>query len=110
MALTRDQILGAAPRLTEVKLPDLGGSVFVRQMTARERVEFLARAGSEERETTGAWLVARLAVDEDGKSVFTEADVQALHDKPFGIVDTIATAVLKLNGLHRDSPEAAAGN
>ena len=49
-------------------------------------------------------------VDDDGKPVFTPEDVDALQDKAFGIIDRIAEAVLKLNGLHRDSAEAASGN
>ena len=109
MSLTREQILGQSPRTTPVDLPELGGSVFVRQMTARERLQFLQRAESD-RETTGAWLVATLTVDADGKPVFTQADVEALQDQPFGTIDRIAEAVLKLNGLHRDSAEAVSGN
>lgn len=110
MALTRDQILGAAPRTTKVELPELSGEVYVRQMSARERLEFLARGSSEDRETVGAWLVAMLTVDDKGQPIFTAEDVQKLHDRPFGIVDRIAEAILRLNGLHRDSAGAASGN
>jgi hypothetical protein len=107
--LTREQILGAPRKTTRVDLPELGGEVFVRQMSARERIEFLQRAG-DDRDTTGAWLVSRLTVDADGNALFTEKDIEALQDRPFGVIDRIAEAVLKLNGLHRDSAEAAAGN
>ena len=40
MALTKEQFFSSSKKATEHNIPELGGSVFIKPMTAKQRVEY----------------------------------------------------------------------
>lgn len=100
LALTREQFLApAAPRLDSVDVPELGGVVHLRALTAGERDAFEAEHVRRKERDFRARLVAATACDADGVRLFTPADVPALSDLPATTLDPIVKAAVKLNGL-----------
>src|SRR5215471_2388356 len=104
MTLSREEILRAADLPTEdVDVPEWGGSVRVRALTAADR----DRIEGEQADASGparfhnfrARLVARAAVDGAGRPLFGEDDVHALAQKSAVALDRVFTAVLRMNGL-----------
>ncbi len=86
MILTRDEILRHAelPKQT-VSVPEWGGEVVVRGMTALEQDQYdleIAAAGRDTAKMAGfrARLVARCVTDENGKRIFSEADAAKLGE------------------------------
>src|SRR5215469_5956657 len=106
--LSRDDILKAEDNGTEeVEVPEWGGTVLVRGMTGRERDEFetsmmeRGRGGRMVPNTanTRAKLVARCVIDDEGKRLFTAADVQALGDKSGAAIDRVFEVAVRLSGM-----------
>lgn len=115
--LTRDQILGASDLPTkEVEVPEWGGSVLVRSITAKDRDEFeqaLVQAREAKRfapENVRARYVAACVVGEDGKPLFTPKDVEALGAKSFAALDRVYQAAISLNALSDGDIEALEKN
>ena len=89
--LSRDTLLAAArakelPREV-VELPELGGRVWVRALTGKERDEWelsnivMRRGRAQPKlDNVRARLVVRCLVDDDGARLFTDADADALGD------------------------------
>jgi hypothetical protein len=61
-------------------------------------------------EIHGARLAVFAIVDDEGKPVFTEADIPALLKKNPKALDRIVAAASRLNGLGAQAQEQAAGN
>ena len=107
MSLSRDEILGADDiAYTEVDVPEWGGSVRVGAITgaARDRWElFLLNnrdaGGKQIGANIRATLVAECAVDDEGKMLFTAADVVALGDKSGAALDRVFAAAKRHNRL-----------
>lgn len=100
MLLTREAVLSAKDVATEdVEVPAWGGKIRVRSMTVAEQNEFARRASSQEKTSVGAWLVAALAVDENGGQLFTTEDVAALEKKNAKAVAAVVEAILKVNKI-----------
>ena len=92
--LTKAAFLAANDRpLHEIEVPELGGSVFVRPMSAAEAEAF------DGEDTTVTKLVAAYVVDGEGRKMFEESDIPLLQEKSFKALDTIARGVLQANGL-----------
>jgi hypothetical protein len=105
--LTREQILEARDmRVEKVKVPEWGGEVFVRSLTAAERDDFegsiVTRDGSKldfSIANIRAKLVARTVCDEAGNRIFTDADILLLGEKSAEPVDRIYDVAQRLSGL-----------
>ena len=101
MALTRVQIL-AADDLTRksVDVPEWGGEVFVRSLTAGQR-EHLENTwlGKADRSDFRAGLCSLTVCDEKGVLLFSEADIQALAAKSAAALIRIFQAAMVLNGF-----------
>jgi hypothetical protein len=114
----RAAILGAADLPTEdVFIPEWGTWVRVRSLMAIERDAFEescfvgainGRRGNFA--NIRARLVALVVVDEAGKRVFSEADVEALGQKSAGALDRIFTVAQRLSGLGERDVQALLGN
>ncbi len=84
--LTRDQILQCSDIQTEsVEVPEWGGAVLVKGLSGAERdaleaaiVEGRGRKQRLHLENTMARLVSMSVVDENGKRIFTNGDIEAL--------------------------------
>jgi len=110
-ALTAADLLGApigAP--TPVDLPELGGRVFVREMTAAERDRF----DEELRDDTGklrdgyrAQLVAATVCDEAGKLLFRPEQAADLATRGAALVVKLARVAARVNALTAEAADEA---
>jgi hypothetical protein len=98
--LTRYAILSADDRpLREVSVPEWGGSLFVRMMTAGERDAFEASQGTDPHRDLRARLAVATVCDGDGQLLFAAADVPALTAKSGRALDRIFAAAARHNGI-----------
>ena len=114
MLLTREAILKASDLKTQdVNVPEWGGSVRVSCMTGAARdawEQSLVKGGKATLENVRANLVAATVVGEDGKPLFTSADVAELGSKSAAALDRVCKAAQKLNRLTDSDLEDAKGN
>lgn len=116
--LGRDAILGQkALTFEDVDVPEWGGTVRVRALTARERDEYEAeqvdfrnpKKPTIDLRNTRARLVALCAVDENGERLFSRKDVEALGEVSSTALDRVFRVAKRLSGLD-ETQEAAAKN
>lgn len=120
MALNIDQILAVEDLpLKEVKVPQWGGSVFVRAMNGAERDTYEAKLIDVQKLTTieeklaavRGRLVFLCTVDENGERLFTtEEHYKKLMRKNWRALDLIADEAQKVNALSDDEVEEIAKN
>lgn len=115
MALSRDAILAADDRATEVvQCPEWGGEVRIAAMsgTARDAWEqsLVGADGKANLENVRARLVCCTAIDDDGKPLFGSDDVVALGQKSAAALDRCAKVAQRLNKLSDADLEDAKGN
>lgn len=105
--LTREAILDAQDLPTEtVEVPEWGGAVLVRGLTGRERDAFEASMIEQKgRKTTftmsnfRAKLAARTIIDENGKRMFSDKDMDALGGKSAVALQRVFNVAQQLSGL-----------
>ena len=106
--LSRNEILNADDlKAVPVPVPEWGGEVMVRGLTGRERDDFEAGMISM-RETSvkvkltnaRARLVALGCVGENGKHLFSTADVHELGAKSGAALERVADKIRELSGLN----------
>lgn len=109
MALTRDQILAKRPELPReaVGVPELGGEVFVRVLTLRE----VGEIQREQKASTDPLrvyprIIALGCVSEDGSPLFVGDDIKIIESLPWPAVETLATAILRINKMGEFAPKA----
>lgn len=130
--LNRDEILAANDRpFEDVPLPELGPDVAVRvqTMTGAQRDDWdalitantVAVPAGEDAQggklvrhevklpNLRALLVSRCAVDEGGKLLFSEADVEALGQKSFLVLNKLVAACQRVNKIGTAELEAERG-
>ena len=118
MSLNREQILGAEDLPRElVPVPEWGGELWVRTMTAAERDDFeigslknLNGTVEIDRRNLRASLVARCAISEDGGRLFTDADIVTLGGKSAAAMDRVYAVAARLNRLSAADAEELAKN
>ena len=114
--LTRDQILAANDTPTQtVLVPEWGGSVTVRTMSARDRdaLEFAAIAAREDGGTVDnvrARYAAACIVDDKGAQLFTDEDIALLGNKSGAALDRVYQAIAELNRIMPGDIEELAKN
>lgn len=111
--LKREDILGAAPRVETVNVPEWGGDVAVRPLTAGELWKWQDAWADEKRRHSGeaaALLVALSLCDDAGAALFTEEDVPALMRMPSAALAAVWSAALRVNRLDKPAQDALAGN
>lgn len=120
--LDRAAILGAADTQYEtVEVPEWGGSVRIKSLTAAERDQFEAdslqergkgkhRSVEVNMRNLRARLVVRCIVDAAGKRVFSDLDAEVLGDKNAQVVTRIYEVAARLSGLTAEDMEELAGN
>jgi hypothetical protein len=105
--LNRDAILAALDLPKElVSVPEWGGDVYVRGLTGKERDQFEAgmidqRGKSQvvNLQNIRAKLASMSICDEDGKRLFTDADLAALAGKSAIALNRVFDVARKLSGL-----------
>jgi hypothetical protein len=116
--LGRDQILQAQDIKTQtVPVPEWGGEVIVRALTGAERdayesscVEMQDGKQVPNLKNIRAKLVSLTVVDEQGKRLFTSADVEALGKKSGAVLDRLFDVARELSGLTQQAVETSRGN
>lgn len=111
--LTKDQILSTNDKHREpIPVPEWGGDVLVRRLTAKERDAFedsmyVTRGKKTERNLRNfrARLAAECIVDETGAKMFSREEVEALGDKSAVALTRIVKACMRLNGFEDDDVE-----
>lgn len=117
-ALTADDVFKADDLKREkVDVPEWGGYVFIQTMMGADRDLYEAscvveRSGQYEQtfDNMRAKLIARCAVDDDGKRIFSEKQVVLLGKKSAKALDRLFAAAQKLNGLSNADLEDLAKN
>ncbi len=118
MSLSKEQILSSDDVIIEsVHVPEWKGDVRVRGIKARELDDFqkkiIATNGkdvSANASNIRARLCALAIVDEDGKMIFTEADIKALGEKSAVAIDRVFTVARDLGGMKPEEIEEMAKN
>lgn len=116
--LTKEQILRVKDIETRtVHVPEWGGDVLVRSLTATERDYFESKLVDQSGKTVKANLQnikARLAsmaiVDEDGNRVFSESEISILGTKSAAALNRISDAITAMSGITKEEMEDLAGN
>lgn len=116
--LSRDAILSASDIKTEdVAVPEWGGTVRVKGMTAAERDIFETKAVRRRGKDIDLNLVgiratvaAMTIVDAKGEPIFTEKDVKALGEKSGAALSRVFGVATKLSGLGDDDIEELSKN
>ena len=113
--LTKENILAAEDLTFEhIEVPEWGGVVRVRTMTAGERdrweTALLDEKGEVREQDIRARLVSLTAVDGEGKRMFDDGDITALSAKSAAAMDRVFAAASKLNGLSAADVEELAKN
>ena len=127
MGATKEALLALSLRRESVPVPELGdgAEVIVQEMTAaaRERYgEGLMYEDPDDPDEKGeprlkrrvgslyARLVAFSVVDEDGKLLFGEGDVERVAGMPARVVERIAAVAARVSGIGDKALEAARKN
>jgi hypothetical protein len=109
MALSRDAILKVVDlELQEVEVPEWGGTVLVRGMTGAERDTFEASImdlnGKDSKinfQNMRAKLLSKCIVDEQGKRLFDDADIDILSGKSAMALNRVFEVAQQLCGLSK---------
>jgi len=112
MALSRDQILGAVDfNFVEVDVPEWGGSVRLRGLSAAERDDFEASLGvSQDLVNMRARLVVNCLVDENNEKLFKASEAKELGKKNGQVINKLFDEVRKLSGMADEDLGIAEGN
>ena len=119
MALSKEQILAAIDRpdvaTREVEVPELGGTVRVREMTGalRNRVEAAyatIRNGGDAKtlDNMTAQLIAGCVVDEQNRPILTVQDAKRMFAAKPRAVFRLRDAILEISATDEDDMEALA--
>jgi endogenous inhibitor of DNA gyrase (YacG/DUF329 family) len=104
MVLTRDQILGFTKlRTRTIDIPEWGkdAKVIVQELTASERDEFES-ARENDKNKLRARMASECIVDENGKRLFTSADMDGLCKLSAAAMDRIFWAAAELSGMKKE--------
>lgn len=112
--LTKDQILAARDEVVvTVPVPEWGGDVCIRAMSVGERDRYeneFIRNKDRGVENFRTKFLAACLCDENGKRLFTEADVAALSAKSIKVMNRLWHEAMKHNALTNDDVEEIAKN
>lgn len=103
--LTKDQIFAAEQAKRElVKVPEWGGEVYVRTMTAGERGIFDTQVqdGKIQKVKFREYLAAMTVVDDAGNLLFDKDELDKLSDLNAAALDRIADVAMRLNHMGKD--------
>jgi hypothetical protein len=116
--LSRDAILGNADTVMEVvEIPEWGGKINVKSLSAKERDQFEASMFTQKGddvvrnlENLRARLVSKTACDEKGNLLFREDDVRAIGKKNAAAVDRAFAVAQRLSRLRKEDIKAMTKN
>lgn len=102
--LSKAALLAAAnqTKLEPLELPELGGTVYVKAMTAGEREAFEQDMDGKDlikSKKVRATVFANSVTDENGNRLFTSDDIDAINNLPASIVSKVFDKSNELNGI-----------
>jgi hypothetical protein len=109
--LSRTDFLAASSNRKRelVDVPELGGSVYLRELSTgqlleyNDRIEKLRGAHSDVTPAASLELMSLMismsACDEEGVLLFTEADVKALAENSIGVIIGLSTKAMEVSGI-----------
>ena len=96
----------------DVEVPEWGGTVRVKALTGRERIEYersiVEQRGTKLRLTladANSRLVQLASVDEQGQRLFSRADIEALSGKSAAALNRVVEVARRLAGLSDEDME-----
>jgi hypothetical protein len=108
--LSRDEILAAvktrAEDYTSVDVPEWGGQVLLRRLSAADAERSGLTSGDDTDEQV-ARVLAMSVVDEEGNLLFTEDDIKELAKIDVGVAAQVFTTAVKINGLGSEELDKA---
>lgn len=112
--LSRNAILGCDDNTTEtVHVPQWGGSVRVKSLTAKERdrieAHIIGKGGKAKLENLRARMAVASVIDDAGDPMFTEEDIAALASKSAAALDKVFTAAQRLSAMSDEDVEELTG-
>lgn len=119
--LSKADILSASDVLTkEVPVPEWGGVVLLKTMTGAMRDQYETKCIMNRQNIGGVqrlqmkqlkvYLLARCVVDEEGKPIFTDADLAALNEKNAKVINRLFDEACEMNGIGEKDIEDLAKN
>jgi hypothetical protein len=116
--LKKEDFLKPVPaKMETVEVKELGGSVNVRVMSAKERDAWEAEAVEANKRGTASalrnWrcrLLVRCLCDEAGTLLFSAADAEQLGELPANVVASLFTTATKVNAIGQAEVEAIEKN
>lgn len=116
--LTKEQILKVKDIETRtVNVPEWGGDVLVRSLSATERDYFESKlvdqSGGKVRanlQNIKARLASMAIVDEEGNRVFSEQEIAILGTKSAAALNRISEAITDMSGISKKDMDELAGN
>ena len=119
--LDRHKVLSAAVLKREiVEVPELGGSVHIQELAGGDRDAWVAEHfdtdGDEPELRSGkartfrASLVCLTLIDENGRRMFQDAEIERVAKFPSTILDLLYNASAKLSALDEESQKALEKN
>jgi hypothetical protein len=115
--LSRDDILAVEDLSRQkVKVPEWGGEVYVRELTALEGAKYDAwMYGNKDDKVAlasgfNSVIVMLSACDESGARLFTDDDLESIQGKNPSAINRIAEAALRLNKMREEDFEAEVKN
>ena len=104
--LSKDQILSANDvKIKKVEVPEWGGHVFVRSMTAIQRDDFEVRHAKGTLKNYRATIASRTICDESGALMFSEAEIAQLSQKSSGALSRIYDVAIDLSGVSEEDAQ-----
>ena len=102
--LNRDAILAADDYQREyVDMPEWGGGVYVRALTAKAGLEMATQAEKVDEKYQAVArvgiLLTRTVIDENGEPIFTDEDISALMEKSRPAIDRLTAAAMRVNKM-----------
>lgn len=114
MMLTKEQILAAADLpLTEVEVPEWGGTCYLRPLTAGDAGQLQSEMAAADGQVPGdfrARLVARCLVDAEGARLFEDGEIAVLAAKSATVVARLFDQCSRMNALGAEDVETLKGN
>jgi len=95
-----------------VPVPEWGGSVWIQEMTAAARDNFDNWVVESKKDRIGmrARIVVATAIDEEGKPIFSELDIQDLLVKSSDVIVRLADVGMELSGMNEAAKVEAVKN
>jgi hypothetical protein len=116
--LTKEEILARRPTLIEpVPMPEWGGTVYVRELSAAERDAFEAQQIIAKRAVEGselhdfrAKIIVLSACDADGNRMFDDSEIPAVSKLPVKELQRLFDAGLRVGAISESEAEAIEEN